>query len=129
MLLTGAGYNIWADHDEFQFVWKKMKGDFILYTKAEFLGSWVNYHRKVGWMVRKTLDGKSPHVNAVVHGDGLNLITIQENGRCANRRDKIKAYQSKYYTARKKRQYIYNESSRVWRSFCGGASVWYRSWR
>ena len=68
-VISGAGYNVWGDHDEFQFVWKKMKGDFILYTRAEFLGTWVNYHRKVGLMVRKTLDGNSPHVNAVVHGD------------------------------------------------------------
>ena len=49
-ILSGAGYNIWADHDEFQFAWKKMKGDFIVYARAEFLGNWVNYHRKVGWM-------------------------------------------------------------------------------
>ncbi|MEO6330071.1 MAG: biopolymer transporter TolR [Ginsengibacter sp.] len=76
-VISGAGYNIWADHDEFQFVWKKMKGDFILYTRAEFIGSWVNYHRKVGWMVRKTLDGKSPHVNAVVHGDGLTSLQFR----------------------------------------------------
>ncbi len=64
-VISGAGYNVWADHDEFQYVWKKMKGDFILYTRAEFLGTWVNYHRKVGWMVRKSLDGNSAHVNAV----------------------------------------------------------------
>lgn len=37
-VISGAGYNVWGDHDEFQVVWKKMKGDFILYTKAEFLG-------------------------------------------------------------------------------------------
>ena len=61
-VVSGAGYNIWADHDEFQFVWKKMKGDFILHTRAEFVGpKGVEEHRKVGWMVRKDLDGKSPH--------------------------------------------------------------------
>ncbi len=76
-VISGAGYNIWGDHDEFQFVWKKMKGDFILYTKAEFLGGWVNYHRKVGWMVRKTLEGNSAHVNAVVHGDGLTSLQFR----------------------------------------------------
>jgi len=76
-VISGAGANVWADHDEFQFVWKKMKGDFILYTKAEFLGTWVDYHRKVGWMVRKTLDGNSPHVNAVEHGDGLTSIQFR----------------------------------------------------
>jgi len=73
-IVSGAGYNIWGDHDEFQYVWKKMKGNFILYARAEFLGGWVDYHRKIGWMVRKTLDGNSPHVNAVVHGDGLTSL-------------------------------------------------------
>ncbi len=76
-IISGAGYNIWADHDEFQFVWKKMKGDFILYTRAEFLGNWVGYHRKIGWMVRKSLDGNSSQVNAVEHGDGLTSLQFR----------------------------------------------------
>src|SRR5690349_2989453 len=79
-IITGAGYNVWADHDEFQYVWKKIKGDFILYTRAEFLGNWVNYHRKVGWMIRKSLDGRSPHVNAVEHGDGLTSLQFRRTG-------------------------------------------------
>src|SRR5258708_23180864 len=29
-VISGAGYNVWADHDEFQYVWKKVTGDFIL---------------------------------------------------------------------------------------------------
>src|SRR5689334_7427434 len=79
-VISGAGYNIWADHDEFQYVWKKMKGDFILHTRAEFVGpKGVEEHRKVGWMVRKDLDGKSPHVNAVVHGDGLTSLQFRRS--------------------------------------------------
>jgi TolB protein len=76
-VISGAGYNVWADHDEFQFVWKKMKGDFIISTRAEFLGTWVNYHRKVGVMIRKTLDGNSAHVNTVEHGDGLTSLQFR----------------------------------------------------
>ncbi len=76
-IISGAGYNVWADHDEFQFVWKKMTGDFIVQTRAEFLGTWVNYHRKVGIMIRKSLDGNSPHVNAVEHGDGLTSLQFR----------------------------------------------------
>src|SRR5436190_24334523 len=77
-VVSGAGYNIWGDHDEFQYLWKKMKGDFILYTRAELVGaSGVEQHRKLGWMVRKTLDGNSPHVNAVVHGDGLTSLQFR----------------------------------------------------
>jgi len=76
-IISGAGYNVWADHDEFQFVWKKIKGDFIVSTRAEFLGSWVGYHRKVGIMARKTLDGNSPQVNTVEHGDGLTSLQFR----------------------------------------------------
>ncbi|HEY2348607.1 MAG TPA: biopolymer transporter TolR [Puia sp.] len=78
-VISGAGYNVWADHDEFQFVWKKIKGDFIISTRAEFLGNWVNYHRKVGVMVRKTLDGNSAHVNTVEHGDGLTSLQFRRS--------------------------------------------------
>lgn len=89
-IVSGAGYNVWADHDEFQFVWKKMKGDFILYTRAEFLGNWVDYHRKVGWMVRKTLDGNSPHVNAVEHGDGLTSLQFRRTAGAQTEEHRMK---------------------------------------
>ncbi len=75
--LSGSGYNVWFDHDEFQFMWKRMKGDFILYTRAALVGKGVDPHRKVGWMVRSSLDGKSAHINAVEHGDGLTSLQFR----------------------------------------------------
>jgi TolB protein len=75
--LEGAGTNIWGTHDEFHFVWKKMKGDFILRTNAEFIGKGVEEHRKVGLMVRSSLDTNSKHINAVVHGDGLTSLQFR----------------------------------------------------
>lgn len=75
--LAGSGYNVWFDHDEFHFLWKRLKGDFILYTRAAFVGQGVDPHRKVGWMVRQSLDGKSPHINAVEHGDGLTSLQFR----------------------------------------------------
>ena len=89
-VISGAGYNVWGDHDEFQYVWKKMTGDFILYTRAEFLGTWVNYHRKVGWMVRKSLDGNSPHVNAVEHGDGLTSLQFRRTAGARTEEHRLK---------------------------------------
>ena len=78
-VISGAGYNIWFDHDEFHYVYKKIKGDFILYTKAEFVGwNGVEEHRKVGWMVRKSLDGNSAQINAVEHGDGLTSLQYRK---------------------------------------------------
>ena len=76
--VSGAGTNIWANTDEFHYVWKKMKGDFILRTNAEFIGKGTELHRKWGWMVRKSLDGNSAHVNAVVHGDGLTSLQYRK---------------------------------------------------
>ncbi|HEV3326108.1 MAG TPA: biopolymer transporter TolR, partial [Puia sp.] len=89
-IISGAGYNVWADHDEFQYVYKKMTGDFILYARAEFLGTWVGYHRKVGWMVRKNLDGNSPHVNAVEHGDGLTSLQFRPTAGATTQEHKLK---------------------------------------
>jgi TolB protein len=76
--ISGAGTNIWANTDEFHFVWKKVKGDFILRTNAAFIGKGTELHRKFGWMVRQSLDGNSAHVNAVVHGDGLTSLQYRK---------------------------------------------------
>ncbi|MDR0792713.1 MAG: biopolymer transporter TolR [Chitinophagaceae bacterium] len=93
-VISGAGYNIWFDHDEFRYVWRKMKGDFILYTRAEFVGGGIDPHRKIGWMVRKTLDGNSPHVNAVVHGDGLTSLQFRRTAGAQTEEQKLKLTQA-----------------------------------
>jgi TolB protein len=83
-VISGAGYNVWFDHDEFHYVYKRIKGDFILYTRAEFVGwNGVEDHRKLGWMVRKSLDGNSAQVNAVEHGDGLTSLQYRRTAGAA----------------------------------------------
>lgn len=77
--LTGSGANIWGTHDEFHFVWKKMKGDFILRANVAFIGKGVEDHRKIGWMVRSSLDTNSKHINAVLHGDGLTSLQFRKS--------------------------------------------------
>jgi len=76
--LSGSGSNIWANHDEFHFIWKRMKGDFILRTNASFIGKGVEEHRKIGWMVRSLLDSNSKHISAVVHGAGLTSLQFRK---------------------------------------------------
>lgn len=76
--LEGSGANIWATSDAFHFVWKRMKGDFILRTNAAFIGKGVEAHRKIGLMVRSTLDSNAKHINAVVHGDGLTSLQYRK---------------------------------------------------
>jgi hypothetical protein len=58
--LTAGGANMWAARDEFQFVWKKLKGDFIVRTRVEFLAPGVNNHRKAGLIARSSLDADAP---------------------------------------------------------------------
>ncbi len=68
--LAGAGLNMWTNHDEFQFVWKKIKGDFIVTARGEFLAEGGDQHKKFGWIARANLDADAPHVNAALHGNG-----------------------------------------------------------
>jgi Tol biopolymer transport system component len=69
--ISGAGQNMWGNHDEFHFVWKRMTGDFIVTANARLLGAGVEAHRKLGWTVRSSLAPDAPHATAAVHGDGL----------------------------------------------------------
>lgn len=69
--VKASGTNMWATKDEFHYAWKRMKGDFILRARTEFIGKGVDPHRKIGWIIRPTLDTDGPHINASLHGDGL----------------------------------------------------------
>ncbi|GAC1487809.1 MAG: SMP-30/gluconolactonase/LRE family protein [Gemmatimonadaceae bacterium] len=70
-LVEGSGQNMWGDRDDFHFVWKRMTGNFILSTRARFIGAGVEAHRKIGWTIRSSLESRSAHVTAAMHGDGL----------------------------------------------------------
>src|SRR5260221_1033239 len=69
--IGSAGANIWGDHDDFQFVWRRMRGNFIVTMRAEFKGAGVNPHRKLGWMARASLQTSSAEISTGIHGDGL----------------------------------------------------------
>jgi hypothetical protein len=73
-IMKGAGYNIWFERDEFHYLFNKIKGDFILTANFEFVGKGINAHRKSGWMVRESTDGKSSHISATLHGSGLTVL-------------------------------------------------------
>lgn len=73
-LISGSGNNMWFNHDEFHFIWKKMKGNFILRARAHFIGKGTVPHRKLGWMIRTSLDSTSAYVDAAIHGSGLTAL-------------------------------------------------------
>lgn len=76
--LTGGGYNIWFGRDEFHYLYSKIKGDFILTANFEFVGKGTDPHRKIGWMVRTSLDDNASHISAVAHSDGLTVLQWRE---------------------------------------------------
>ena len=70
-VIAGSGQNMWNDHDDFHFVWKRLTGNFIVSTRARFIGASVEPHRKIGWTIRPSLATNSAHVTAALHGNGL----------------------------------------------------------
>lgn len=76
--LSGAGYNLWFNRDEFQFVSQKIKGDFILSANLRFLGEGVDAHRKIGLMIRNSDQENAVYMDGAIHGDGLTSLQYRE---------------------------------------------------
>lgn len=67
--LSGSGSNVWGTNDEFRFVYKKIKGNFIINAETHLLGRGTDGHRKGGLMVRTDLTNDAQMATAVTHGD------------------------------------------------------------
>ncbi len=76
--LSGSGTTMWFGKDDFQYLWTTLQGDFILRAEVAFIGEGVDPHRKVGWIVKNSLDTNSKHVNATIHGDGLTSLQYRK---------------------------------------------------
>ncbi|HTI70348.1 MAG TPA: hypothetical protein VMF06_10290 [Candidatus Limnocylindria bacterium] len=73
--LRGGGYNIWFNHDEFHFLARRIKGDFLLTANYQLIGNEQgNGHRKTGWMIRESTNHDAVSINSCVHGDGLVVL-------------------------------------------------------
>jgi len=68
--MTGAGSNMWAKEDQFQYVWREMSGDVSVTATMQFLGQGAD-HRKAGIMLRHALETDSPYIDIVIHGNGM----------------------------------------------------------
>ena len=89
--VEGSGTNIWFGTDEFHYLWKKLKGDFILTAQVEFVGKGVDAHRKIGWMIRESLDSPAANVSAVIHGDGLTSLQYRSESGADMQEKKMQA--------------------------------------
>jgi regulation of enolase protein 1 (concanavalin A-like superfamily) len=68
--MTGSGANIWGKHDQFQYAWRTMPGNFTVTATMRFLGQGAE-HRKAGIMVRQSLDSDAAYADVVIHGNGM----------------------------------------------------------
>jgi TolB protein len=75
--VAGSGANIWATADAFQFVHKKVAGDFTLTADVRFVGPGTHTHRKAALMARQTLDADSAYADTTIHGDGLTALQFR----------------------------------------------------
>lgn len=62
--------------NEFLYIWKKLKGDFILTAHVEITSA-----TEVGWMARQTLDADSPNVSAAILDDEKASLSYSDGGR------------------------------------------------
>ncbi len=75
--VSGGGVNMWATSDQFHFLWKKIKGDFMITATVRFIGKGTDPHRKIGIIAREKLTADSKYADACVHGDGLTSLQFR----------------------------------------------------
>jgi Tol biopolymer transport system component len=77
--MEGAGVNMWTNIDQFHFLYKKIKGDFMISATIRFIGKGVADHRKIGIIARDKLSTDSKYVDACVHGDILSSLQYRSS--------------------------------------------------
>ena len=75
--MSCGGKNMWANNDQFRFLWQKISGDFMISATVRFIGNGTDPHRKIGVIARNALTSNSPYADACVHGDGLTSLQFR----------------------------------------------------
>jgi len=70
-ILTGGGYDMWFERDEFFVVWKEVTGDFKLSAELAFEGEGSHELRKMGLIISEALEEDARHANVALHGNAL----------------------------------------------------------
>jgi hypothetical protein len=82
--VTGVGRNMWADHDDFHYAWKRMSGDVIADTRLAFVtpppapDATGFLHRKGGIVLRQDLDPDSAYVDVLRMGNQQMSLQYRE---------------------------------------------------
>lgn len=82
--ITGVGRNMWADHDDFHYAWKRMSGDVVADTRLAFAtpapppDATGFLHRKGGIVLRQDLDPDSAYVDVLRMGNQQMSLQYRE---------------------------------------------------
>ncbi len=76
--ISGAGSGTGGQKDELQYVYRKLTGNFILRANMKFQGVEGAPEKKIGWMIRHSLEANSPAALATVQGDGKAFLQFRE---------------------------------------------------
>jgi len=89
--LTGGGYDMWFERDEFFVVWKEVTGDFKLSAKVAFEGEGSHELRKMGLIISEALDEDARHANVALHGNALVALQyrLEKGGETKEIRSKL----------------------------------------
>ncbi|MGZ8554230.1 MAG: TolB family protein [Chitinophagaceae bacterium] len=90
--MEGAGVNMWTNIDQFHFLWKKIKGDFIITATVRFIGKGTADHRKIGIIARDKLTTDSRYADACVHGDILTSLQYRPSDGAQTEQVVISSY-------------------------------------
>ncbi len=72
--VSGAGNDIWADQDQFRYVWRPLAGDGSIVARVSSVVGATNEWSKVGVMVKQSASAGSPYgLLAVTSGNGVVL--------------------------------------------------------
>jgi TolB protein len=90
--VSAAGKNMWLAEDQFHFLWKKIKGDFIIQATVRFIGKGTDDHRKMGIIARDNLNTGSRYADACVHGDVLTSLQFRGEENAVTDQVTVSAY-------------------------------------
>jgi TolB protein len=90
--MESQSVNMWAKTDQFHFLWKKIKGDFIMSATVHFIGKGVDPHRKIGIIARNQLTPNSPYADACVHGVDLTSLQYRRTDTSVTEQAEISSF-------------------------------------
>ena len=105
--IASSGQNIWAQHDDFHYVWKRVSGDFAISADISFADKGGSEHKKAVLMFRQSLDPDSKYADYAVHGKGLTSLQYRHGKGAVTGEIQLAVSAPKRVRLEKRGNYVY----------------------